>query len=112
MLNRSDLPSVDLFSIHFLVMTIITLRKSHILTALIKLETAFCGPAVSRSYLAGTIQIFLLLGELVKGQEGVAITGGAVADPVAFSEQAPLPDDLSTFSSLFQVLFLFKHLAR
>lgn len=68
--------------------------------------------ADSCSYLAETIQIFLLLGEFVKGQEGVAITGGAVADPVAFSEQAPLPDDLSTFGSLLQVLLFIKHLAR
>lgn len=63
-------------------------------------------------YLAHTVEIFLLLGELVKGQESVAIAGGAVADPVAFPEKTPLPDDLSTFCSLLQVLLVFKHLAR
>lgn len=65
-----------------------------------------------KSHLAGTIQVLLLLGELVKRQEGVAVAGGAVADPVAFSEQAPLPDDLSTVCGFLQVFLLFKHLAR
>lgn len=69
-------------------------------------------PKVGCSYLAGAVQVFLLLGELVKGQEGVAVSGGSVADTVAFPEQAPLPDHLSTFCSLLQVLLLFKHLGR
>lgn len=64
------------------------------------------------SYPAGAVQVFLVLGELVKGQEGVAVAGGAVADAVAFSEQAPVPDHLRTFCSLLQVLLLFKHLGR
>lgn len=75
-------------------------------------ELEFCGFECSCSYLADTIQILLVLAELVKGQEGIAIAGSAVADPVAFPEQATLPDDLSTFCSLLQIFLLFKHLAR
>lgn len=51
------------------------------------------------SYLAGAVQVFLVLGEFVKGQEGVAVASCAVADPVAFPQQTPLPDHLSTFCS-------------
>lgn len=62
------------------------------------------------TYLASAVQVLLVLGELVQRQEGVAVAGGAVADAVAFSQQAPLPDDLRAVCRLLQVLLLFEHL--
>lgn len=70
-------------------------------------ELAIVGP---RSHLAGAVQVFLLLSELVKGQKGVAVASGTVADAIAFSEQASLPYHLSTFCSILQILLLFKQL--
>lgn len=62
--------------------------------------------------LAGAVQVFLLLGELVERQEGVSVASGSMANTVAFSEQAPLPYHLTTLYSLLQVLFFFKNLPR
>lgn len=53
------------------------------------------------SHLACPVQVLLLLGELVKGQEGVAVPSSTVADAVAFPEQASLPYHLRTFNSVF-----------
>lgn len=64
----------------------------------------------SCSHLAGTVQVLLLLGQLVQRQEGVAVAGGAVAEAVTFPEQTALPDDLSAVGRLLQVLLLLEHL--
>lgn len=65
---------------------------------------AFC------SHLAGPVQVLPVLGQLVQRQESVAIASGAVAETVAFPEQAALPDDLGTVSRLLQVLLLLEDL--
>lgn len=64
-----------------------------------------------RSYLAGAVQVFLLLGDFVERQEGVSVASRSMANTVAFSEQAPLPYHLAAVYSLLQVLFFFKNLA-
>lgn len=67
-------------------------------------------PDASCSHLAGPVQVLPVLGQLVQGQEGVAVAGGAVAKAVAFPEQAALPDDLGAVSGLLQVLLLLEDL--
>lgn len=47
---------------------------------------------------------------MVQGQEGVAIAGRPVADPVALAEQTPLPDHVAALHGISQVLLLLKHL--
>lgn len=61
-------------------------------------------------YLASSVEVLLILREVVKGQERVAIAGRPVADPVALPEQTSLPDHVTAVHGIFQVFFLLKHL--
>lgn len=67
-------------------------------------------PEAICSNLAGPVQVLPVLGQLVQCQKSVAIAGGAVAETIAFPEQAALPDDLSTVSRLLEVLLFLEDL--
>lgn len=67
-------------------------------------------PHTPQCYLAGAVEVLLLLGELVEGEEGVGVARRAVTDTVTFPQQASLPDHLPTLHSILQVLLILKHL--
>lgn len=64
-----------------------------------------------RPHLASAVEVLPVLGEVVQGQEGVAIAGRAVAEPVALAQQAALPDHVAALHGVLQVLVLPEHLA-
>lgn len=64
----------------------------------------------THAHLAGTIQVLLVLCDVVKREEGVSVAGGAVTDAVTLPQQPSLPDHLSTLHSVSQVLLILKDL--
>lgn len=58
--------------------------------------------------LASAVEVFPVLGEEIQGQEGVAIAAHLLAEPIAFAQQASLPDHV-TLHGVLQVL-LSEHL--
>lgn len=64
------------------------------------------------SHLAGSVEIFHVLSEVVKSQEGICIASCTVTQPVTFLQQPPLPNHFSTLQGIAEVLLFAKHLRR
>ena len=71
---------------------------------------AWALPGQGRPYLARPVEVLPVLGEAVKGEEGVAVPGRAVADAVALAQQAALPDHVAALHGVLQVLLLLENL--
>lgn len=65
----------------------------------------------TRWYLASSVEVLLILRDVVKREEGVAVPSGPVADPVALPQQASLPDHVAALHRVLQVLLLLKNLS-
>lgn len=72
----------------------------------------YCKVKRGQTYYAGSVEVFGILGDFVKGQEAISISSGSMTEAVALLQQTSLPDHLPTLQGVLQILPHSKHLGR